>query len=69
MGVGIMEMAKAGQAVCITPFTLSGAMAPVTIPGALVQQHAEFMVGLCLAQAARALVRKSFMVALQVTWT
>ena len=53
MGVGIMEMAKAGQAVCITPFTLSGAMAPVTIPGALVQQHAEFMVGLCLAQAAR----------------
>ena len=53
MGVGIMEMAKAGQAICITPFTLSGAMAPVTIPGALVQQHAEFMVGLCLAQAAR----------------
>ena len=53
MGIGIMEMAKAGQVVCVTPFTLSGAMAPVTIAGALVEQHAEFLVGLCLAQAAR----------------
>jgi len=34
-------MAANGQAVVITPFTLMGAMAPVTLPGALVQQTAE----------------------------
>jgi len=40
--------------VVITPFTLSGAMAPVTIAGALVQQHAEFLVatGLDYSEAA-----------------
>jgi trimethylamine--corrinoid protein Co-methyltransferase len=37
----IMAMAAAGQCVVITPFTLMGAMAPVTLPGALVQQTAE----------------------------
>lgn len=38
---GIMDMSAMGQPVVITPFTLSGAMAPVTIPGALVLQNAE----------------------------
>ncbi len=47
---GIIEMARHGQVVCVTPFTLSGAMAPVTIIGALAQQHAEALAGLALAQ-------------------
>ena len=53
MSVGIIEMARAGQVVCVTPFTLAGAMAPVTIPGALVEQNAEALLGLSLAQLVR----------------
>jgi len=53
MSVGIIEMARAGQAVCVTPFTLAGAMAPVTIAGALVEQNAEALLGISLAQLAR----------------
>lgn len=47
---GIMDFARAGQVSVITPFTLAGAMAPVTMPGALVLQHAEAMAGITLAQ-------------------
>ncbi len=47
---GIIEMARHGQVVCVTPFTLAGAMAPVTVIGACAQQHAEAMAGLALAQ-------------------
>ena len=45
----ILVMAGAGQCVVITPFTLMGAMAPVTLAGALVQQTAEALgiVALC----------------------
>lgn len=50
---GIIDAARAGQVMVLTPFTLSGAMAPVTIPGALVQQNAEALAGLCLSQIAR----------------
>ncbi len=50
---GIMDFAARGQPVVLTPFTLSGAMAPVTIPGALVQQHAEFLAGLTVSQLVR----------------
>jgi trimethylamine--corrinoid protein Co-methyltransferase len=53
MAAGIIEMARAGQAVCVTPFTLAGAMAPVTLAGAMVQQHAEALAGLVLCQLAR----------------
>ena len=53
MSVGIVEMARAGQAVCVTPFTLAGAMAPVTIAGALVEQNAEALLGIALAQLVR----------------
>jgi len=38
--------------VAMTPFTLSGAMSPVTLAGALVQQHAEAMAMLALSQIA-----------------
>lgn len=47
---GIIQMSSAGQVVVVTPFTLSGAMAPVTIAGALVQQNAEALAGLAFAQ-------------------
>jgi trimethylamine---corrinoid protein Co-methyltransferase len=47
---GIMEMSSRGQSVCITPFTLAGAMAPVTMAGALVEQNAEAMAGLAFTQ-------------------
>jgi trimethylamine--corrinoid protein Co-methyltransferase len=50
MADGIIDFAKAGQVLIITPFTLAGAMAPVTIAGALTLAHAEFLVGLTLAQ-------------------
>ena len=53
MAEGLMTLAEYGQAVAITPFTLSGAMAPVTIAGALALQHAEAMAGIVLAQIVR----------------
>jgi len=53
MAEGIIQMSGAGQAVCITPFTLAGAMAPVTLAGALVQQNAEILAGIMLAQVVR----------------
>jgi trimethylamine--corrinoid protein Co-methyltransferase len=47
---GIIQMSSKGQVVIVTPFTLSGAMAPVTIAGALVQQNAEALSGIAFAQ-------------------
>lgn len=53
MAEGLIAMAEYGQAITVTPFTLAGAMSPVTIAGALAQQHAEAMAGICLAQIVR----------------
>ena len=53
MAEGLIEMAGAGQAVCITPFTLAGAMAPVTLAGTLTQQNAEALAGITLTQVVR----------------
>lgn len=53
MAEGLITMARHGQPVAITPFTLAGAMSPVTIAGALVQQHAEAMAGVILTQIVR----------------
>jgi trimethylamine--corrinoid protein Co-methyltransferase len=50
---GIIQMASAGQVVVVTPFTLSGAMAPVTVAGALVQQNAEALAGIAFTQMVR----------------
>jgi trimethylamine--corrinoid protein Co-methyltransferase len=44
---------RAGQPVVITPFLLMGAMSPVTVPSALVQQMAEGLAGIALAQTIR----------------
>ncbi len=38
---GLMLMAEYNQPVIVTPFTLAGAMGPVTLAGALAQQNAE----------------------------
>jgi trimethylamine---corrinoid protein Co-methyltransferase len=50
---GIISFARAGQLMIITPFTLAGAMAPITIPGALTLAHAEALFGITLAQIVR----------------
>lgn len=53
MAEGLIEMSAAGQVVCITPFTLAGAMAPVTLAGTLTQQNAEILAGVTLTQVVR----------------
>jgi trimethylamine--corrinoid protein Co-methyltransferase len=50
---GLIAMAEHGQPVVITPFTLMGAMAPVTLAAALAQQNAEALFGVVLAQLVR----------------
>lgn len=50
---GMLAMAEMGQAVNVTPFTLLGAMAPVTLAGALALQNAEALACLSLIQTAR----------------
>ncbi len=50
---GIIEMSSRNQPVVLTPFTLAGAMAPVTIAGALVQQNAEALAGIAFTQIVR----------------
>ena len=52
MAQGILDFARAGQMLIITPFCLAGAMAPITVAGALVLQHAEALAGITLAQMA-----------------
>ncbi len=47
---GAMRMARRGQAVIVTPFTLAGAMAPATIVGAVMQQTAEALAVIALLQ-------------------
>src|SRR3954468_12071459 len=47
------EYSSANQAVVLTPFILMGAMSPVTIPAALVQQMAEALTGITLSQLIR----------------
>ena len=49
----IMVLARHGQCVVITPFTLMGAMAPITLAGALVQQTAEALGVITLLQLVR----------------
>ena len=47
---GLIEMAENGQPTIVTPFTLSGAMCPITIAGALAQQNAEALGVIALSQ-------------------
>lgn len=47
------EYSAANQPVVLTPFILMGAMSPVTIPAALVQQITEALTGIALSQLIR----------------
>jgi trimethylamine--corrinoid protein Co-methyltransferase len=53
MTEAVFELAAAGQACCITPFTLAGSMSPATLAGTLVQQTAEVLAVATLAQTIR----------------
>ena len=50
---GILQYSARNQMVTVTPFTLAGAMAPVTLAGALVQQNAEALAGIAFTQLVR----------------
>jgi trimethylamine--corrinoid protein Co-methyltransferase len=53
MSDGLVEMAVNGQPVIATPFTLAGAMSPVTLAGSLALQNAEALFMVVLSQVAR----------------
>ena len=50
---GLIVMAEMGQPIDITPFTMSGAMSPITLAGTLSQQNAEVLAGFVLTQSIR----------------
>ena len=49
MAQEIIDFAEAGQPSIITPFCLMGAMAPVTVAGALTLSYAEALAGIALS--------------------
>ncbi|MGR3466410.1 MAG: trimethylamine methyltransferase family protein [Shimia sp.] len=53
MAQGVIDFAKAGQVSIITPFTLMGAMAPITVAGAITLSHAEALAAITLCQLTR----------------
>ncbi len=53
MAQGLIDFAAAGQMSIVTPFCLMGAMAPVTVAGALTLSHAEALAGIALTQITR----------------
>ena len=50
---GWMQLARRNQGLIVTPFTLAGAMAPVTMAGAVAQSIAEALCAVALAQYIR----------------
>ncbi|MDA7963042.1 trimethylamine methyltransferase family protein [Ruegeria sp.] len=50
---GCLRLARRGQAIVVTPFTLAGAMAPVTMSGAVAQSLAESLCAIALFQYVR----------------
>ena len=53
MTEAVLELAAAGQACCITPFTLAGSMSPATLAGTLMQQTAEVLAVVAFVQSVR----------------
>jgi trimethylamine--corrinoid protein Co-methyltransferase len=53
MAQGLIDFARAGQLSIVTPFTLMGAMAPITVAGAITLSHAECLASITLTQLAR----------------
>lgn len=50
MAQGLIDFARHGQPSIVTPFCLMGAMAPVTVAGALALSHAETLAAIALTQ-------------------
>ncbi len=50
---GLIRMTRRGQPTIVTPFTLAGAMAPITMPGAVMQSIAEALAAIVLTQCIR----------------
>lgn len=53
MAQGLIDFALAGQLAVVTPFCLIGAMAPLTVAGALTLSHAEALLTITLTQLTR----------------
>jgi trimethylamine---corrinoid protein Co-methyltransferase len=53
MAQGLIDFARHGQLSIITPFTLMGAMAPITVAGAITLSHLEVLAALTLTQLVR----------------
>lgn len=53
MAQGLIDFARAGQVSVVTPFTLMGAMAPITVAGAMTLSHAEALAAIAMTQIAR----------------
>ena len=53
MAQGLIDFARAGQMSIVTPFTLIGAMAPITVAGAVMLSHAEALAAITLTQLAQ----------------
>lgn len=52
MAQGLIDFARANQVSIVTPFTLMGAMAPITVAGAITLSHAEALAAITLTQLA-----------------
>ena len=50
MAQGLIDFARWGQLSIVTPFTLMGAMAPITVAGAITLSHAECLAAITLTQ-------------------
>ena len=50
MAQGLIDFARYGQLSIVTPFTLMGAMAPITVAGAITLSHAEALAAITLVQ-------------------
>ncbi|MEM8848633.1 MAG: trimethylamine methyltransferase family protein [Pseudomonadota bacterium] len=50
MAQGLIDFARHGQMSIVTPFTLMGAMAPITVAGAITLSHAECLAAITLTQ-------------------
>ncbi|MDU8945202.1 trimethylamine methyltransferase family protein [Ovoidimarina sediminis] len=53
MAQGLIDFARYGQLAIVTPFTLMGAMAPITVAGAVTLSHAEALAAITLSQLTR----------------
>ena len=53
MARGLIDFARHGQLSIVTPFTLMGAMAPITVAGSITLSHAEALAAITLTQLAR----------------